>query len=114
LLIFSIDSRVRTFDLPDCTCQSLEELCDGRIIAAILEEMVPNYFDTQVLLTGSSGDNWALCASNISSLVRKLDEYYHEVLHKDVVDIAEIDTKAIGEYYLCFFLELGSPYRDWR
>lgn len=85
---------VNTFPL-ESSCLSLIDLCDGVIITAMLAEISPTYFDKANNLPGDQGSNWALCSSNLKKLLRMLEDYYKNVLRKDI-DMTNIDVTAIA------------------
>lgn len=74
-------------------CASLEELCDGSIIASVLAELAPDHFTPS---TSSAGGNWAVGVSNLKAIVAALEVYYRDVLGKRVADLDTLDCKAIA------------------
>ncbi|KAJ1439302.1 hypothetical protein B484DRAFT_391877, partial [Ochromonadaceae sp. CCMP2298] len=82
---------VNTFSLAK-RCTALSELSDGLIIADILCEICPDYFEKDSLNT--CADNWALAAGNWRKLLRSLDGYFTERLGKRV-DVTHIDVNKI-------------------
>jgi hypothetical protein len=85
---------IKTFHAGECCSSSLAELSDGRIIADILNEMVPSYFDKGSL---AKQENKALDAGKIRSLLRSLDGYFKTVLKKNV-DASSVNVNKIGWY----------------
>lgn len=85
---------VNTFEtLP--ACSSIHELYSGRIIGLILSEIAPAYFE-DVSSGLDSDDNWALSSSHIKKILRLLNEYFTNVLHKGI-DMSAIDANAIAK-----------------
>lgn len=60
----------------------LTELGDGVVLFEALSEIAPSHFDSTTIAR-HLGDNWALKSSNLRKLLRNLENYYHEELHKD-------------------------------
>jgi len=85
---------VNTFDLPE-PCKELAQLSDGNVLADILCEICPSYFEQDVLNKEVTG-NWALAAGNIRKLLRMLDGYFTTILHKRI-DTSHIDVNAIAK-----------------
>lgn len=52
------------------------------------------YFDSATVARGL-GDNWALKSSNLRKLIRNVETYYHEVLHKSA-DFGSVDVSAVA------------------
>mmetsp|Transcript_41224 Transcript_41224/g.46977 ORF Transcript_41224/g.46977 Transcript_41224/m.46977 type:complete len:587 (+) Transcript_41224:92-1852(+) len=63
----------------------LSDLSDGVALFEVLSEVAPNHFDPTTIAR-HLGDNWALKSSNLRKLVRNLEYYYHEELHKDAAE----------------------------
>jgi len=63
----------------------LSDLSDGVALFEVLSEVAPNHFDPTTIAR-HLGDNWALKSSNLRKLVRNLEYYYHEDLHKDAAE----------------------------
>jgi len=61
----------------------IKELGDGITLFEALSEISQDYFDTSTIITHNIGDNWALKSNNLRKLLRNLETYYHDVLHKD-------------------------------
>jgi len=72
----------------------MAELGDGVIMFEALSEISPDYFDPSTI-SRDLGDNWALKSSNLRKLLRNLETYYHDVLHKDA-DFEEMATSISG------------------
>lgn len=60
---------------------SFEELGDGVMLFEALSHISPDYFEPSTIAR-SLGDNWALKSSNLRKLVRNLETFFHEDLHK--------------------------------
>jgi len=60
----------------------MAELGDGVIMFEALSEICPDHFDPSTI-SRDLGDNWALKSSNLRKLLRNLETYFHDVLHKD-------------------------------
>lgn len=84
---------IHTFDAGK-GCNQIQELSDGTILADILHEMSPEFFEVDSLNRNTSG-NWALDVSNLRTLLRLLDEYFGTVLGKKI-DNSEIDLNEIA------------------
>jgi len=72
----------------------MAELGDGVIMFEALSEICPDYFDPSTI-SRDLGDNWALKSSNLRKLLRNLETYYHDVLHKDA-DFEEMASSISG------------------
>lgn len=68
---------------------NLEELSDGVVMFEALSEISPDHFDPSTIAR-DLGSNWALKANNLRKLLRNLETYYHEILHKTT----DFDTLA--------------------
>jgi len=68
----------------------MSDLGDGVIMFEALSEISPDYFDPATI-SRDLGDNWALKSSNLRKLLRNLETYYHDVLHKDADFISMAD-----------------------
>lgn len=64
---------------------NLSDLSDGVALFEVLSEIAPNHFDPTTIAR-HLGDNWALKSSNLRKLVRNLEYYCHEDLHKDAAE----------------------------
>ena len=93
ILCFLFCFRIHTFDAGK-GCNQIQELSDGTILADILHEMSPEFFEVDSLNRNTSG-NWALDVSNLRTLLRLLDEYFGTVLGKKI-DNSEIDLNEIA------------------
>jgi len=60
----------------------MEELGDGVALFEALSEISQDHFDTSTIAR-DLGDNWALKSNNLRKLLRNLEAYYHDILHKD-------------------------------
>ena len=52
------------------------------------------YFDSGTVARGL-GDKWVLKSSNLRKLIRNVETYYHEVLHKSA-DFETVDISAVA------------------
>lgn len=68
----------------------MSDLGDGVIMFEALSEISPDYFDPATI-SRDLGDNWALKSSNLRKLLRNLETYYHDVLHKDADFVSMAD-----------------------
>mmetsp|Transcript_7294 Transcript_7294/g.8328 ORF Transcript_7294/g.8328 Transcript_7294/m.8328 type:complete len:627 (-) Transcript_7294:172-2052(-) len=59
----------------------LKELSDGVVMFEALSEISHEYFDPSTIAR-DLGSNWALKANNLRKLLRNLETYFNEVLHK--------------------------------
>lgn len=73
---------IGSFALSGSPPQDIGELSDGVAFFDALAEIAPDHFDASTIARGL-GDNWALKSSNLRKLTRNLENYFHEVLHKD-------------------------------
>lgn len=46
-------------------------------------------------VSAEAGNNWALISSDIKKILRALNDYYANVLHKSI-DISSVDANLIG------------------
>lgn len=58
----------------------IKELNDGVVLFEALSDISPEHFDTSAI--SREGNNWALKANNFRKLVRNLESYFHDELHK--------------------------------
>lgn len=77
------------------SCQTIQDLSDGTILADVLHEMCPDFFEADAL-NRQTGTNWALAVSNIRGLLRSLDDYFKTVLGKRI-DNSELDVNEIAK-----------------
>lgn len=87
----AIIAWVNTFE-SGAQCTDLSQLSDGIMIADILNEIVPFYFEKGTMNTETAG-NWALAAGNLRKLLRTLDGYFRTVLFKEIS--MNVDVNAI-------------------
>eukprot|EP00978_Attheya_sp_CCMP212_P039604 scaffold207536_cov51-Attheya_sp.AAC.1 len=62
--------------------EDIADLGDGVVLFEALSEIAPSHFDSTTIARHLD-DNWALKSSNLRKLLRNLENYYHDVLHKD-------------------------------
>mmetsp|Transcript_10383 Transcript_10383/g.15782 ORF Transcript_10383/g.15782 Transcript_10383/m.15782 type:complete len:678 (-) Transcript_10383:152-2185(-) len=83
---------INTFEsVPEC--KSVSALSSGSTVGLMLAEIEPSYFES--LGSIAESDNWRINSSNISKILRKLDEYFKEVLQKGI-DTSSVDVNAIA------------------
>jgi len=63
----------------------LSDLSDGVALFEVLSEIAPSHFDPTTIAR-HLGDNWALKSSNLRKLIRNIEYYYREDLHKDAAE----------------------------
>lgn len=90
---FSIFFRIHSFDAGK-SCHAIQDLSDGTVLADILHEMCPDFFESDALNRSTEG-NWALAVSNIRGLLRSLDDYFKTVLGKKI-DNSGLDVNEIA------------------
>lgn len=81
-------------NIEDSSLGSLEDLGDGVVLFEALSHISEEYFDSATVARGL-GDNWALKSSNLRKLIRNVETYYHEVLHKSA-DFGSVDVSAVA------------------
>jgi HOOK domain len=75
-------------------CSSVFELRDGVAFSRVLAAIAPSWFSMEgVKLEAAS--NWVLAQSNLKSVLRHVESYYHDVLGMDL-DFAAVDVTAIA------------------
>mmetsp|Transcript_15944 Transcript_15944/g.26848 ORF Transcript_15944/g.26848 Transcript_15944/m.26848 type:complete len:728 (+) Transcript_15944:127-2310(+) len=87
---------VNTFEISG-ECTKLSDLSDGLILADILCEICPAYFERDSLNNADEVvDNWALAAGNVRKILRMLDGYFETVLGKHI-DTSHVDASSIAK-----------------
>ena len=91
----SLFQWLKTFDFVS-NCGSVKDLCDGVAIAHVLNQICPEFFNNEWLnkMETDCGTNWRLRVSNLRKIYEALDDYYREVLDK------QLDEKLLPEVTL--------------
>jgi hypothetical protein len=84
---------VNTFEV-EPACTSLQDLCDGSMLASVCTQIAPDHFDPATLGMSPAAGNYVLAGSNMKHLIRSLDDFYKSVLGK-CIDMSSIDVNAI-------------------
>lgn len=69
--------------------------CYDSLLPLLPTHSAPSYFDPTTIAR-HLGDNWVLKSSNLRKLLRNLEHYFHEDLHKDT-DFRDIDQNKIAK-----------------
>jgi chromosome segregation ATPase len=85
---------LRTFSVPSLQVESFKDVRDGVYLAGCLSIIDSSYFPDD-LVTAVPTDNWALRAGNLREILRRIEEYYAEVLQKGV-DIGSVNCNVIS------------------
>ncbi|TMW67081.1 hypothetical protein Poli38472_012197 [Pythium oligandrum] len=102
LWIQSFEDKVADSDGAAIT--SLVDLVDGVFLSRVMNHIDAEYLNLELINTQASG-NWALQASNLKTLLRAVELYYHDELGQiceaqELIDVARIakehDTKEIA------------------
>eukprot|EP00953_Heterococcus_sp_UTEX-ZZ885_P028722 15307-Heterococcus_DN1.PRE.2 len=75
-------------------CSSVLELRDGVALSRVLAALAPSWFSMEGVKM-EAASNWVLAQSNLKSVLRHVESYYHDVLGKDL-DFAAVDVTAIA------------------
>ncbi|XP_015786186.1 protein Hook homolog 3 isoform X1 [Tetranychus urticae] len=96
----SLIKWLETFDNIDRNI-SIEQLCDGYLIARVLSSIAPDHFNNEWLtkIKGDiSSDNWRLRISNLKKVLDKIVDWYTDVLNQNISTwISLPDINVIGK-----------------
>ncbi|XP_062509917.1 protein Hook homolog 3-like [Corticium candelabrum] len=76
------------------------DLCDGAAVAEALTSIAPDWFDQEWLsrIKRDVGDNWRLKVSNLKKIVKRVTDYYEQILHQQIESLQMPDVNLIGEH----------------
>nr|KAF6427649.1 hook microtubule tethering protein 3 [Rousettus aegyptiacus] len=95
----SLLTWIQTFNV-DASCQTVEDLTNGVVMAQVLQKIDPVYFDENWLnrIKTEVGDNWRLKISNLKKILKGILDYNHEILGQQINDFTLPDVNLIGEH----------------
>ncbi|XP_037087185.1 protein Hook homolog 3-like [Pollicipes pollicipes] len=76
-----------------------EDISDGVIIATVLHEIEPLWFDDAWLgkIKTDAGGNWRLKVSNLKKVTQGINDYLADSLELNIAHLTQPDVNKLGE-----------------